>query len=91
MINARGMNTMASGSLMPKPVLDAIAVAVAECLDVEFINDCVFKPKGIVVHVSSDGLMPGGGGAKVGNEKCKMQNDEICLTLYTANCVLQII
>ena len=26
-VNARGMNTMASGSLMPKPVLDAMSEA----------------------------------------------------------------
>ncbi|MGE3271493.1 MAG: aminotransferase class V-fold PLP-dependent enzyme [Chloroflexota bacterium] len=37
-INARGMNTMASGSLMPQPVLDAIAEAATACVDMEELN-----------------------------------------------------
>jgi D-glucosaminate-6-phosphate ammonia-lyase len=32
-VNARGMNTMASGSLMPKPVLDAMSEAAAAFVD----------------------------------------------------------
>src|SRR4029450_8435209 len=32
-INARGMNTMASGSLMPKPVLDAMTEAAGAFVD----------------------------------------------------------
>jgi L-seryl-tRNA(Ser) seleniumtransferase len=38
MINARGMNTMASGSLMPQPVLDAIAEAATAFVDMEELN-----------------------------------------------------
>ena len=38
MINARGMNTMASGSLMPQPVLDAIAEAATMFVDMEELN-----------------------------------------------------
>jgi L-seryl-tRNA(Ser) seleniumtransferase len=37
-INARGMNTMASGSLMPQPVLDAIAEAATAFVDMEELN-----------------------------------------------------
>src|SRR5581483_1320654 len=37
-INARGMNTMASGSLMPPPVLDAIAEAASAFVDMEELN-----------------------------------------------------
>ena len=37
-INARGMNTMASGSLMPKPVLDAMAEAASAFVDMEELN-----------------------------------------------------
>jgi uncharacterized pyridoxal phosphate-dependent enzyme len=37
-INARGMNTMASGSLMPRPVLDAIAEAATAFVDMEELN-----------------------------------------------------
>jgi uncharacterized pyridoxal phosphate-dependent enzyme len=38
MINARGMNTMASGSLMPQPVLDAIAEAATAFVDMDELN-----------------------------------------------------
>jgi L-seryl-tRNA(Ser) seleniumtransferase len=37
-VNARGMNTMASGSLMPKPVLDAMSEAAAAFVDMEELN-----------------------------------------------------
>src|SRR5215211_9474408 len=37
-INARGMNTMASGSLMPKPVLEAMAQAAMAFVDMEELN-----------------------------------------------------
>lgn len=37
-INARGMNTMASGSLMPQPVLDAIAEAASSYVDMGELN-----------------------------------------------------
>ncbi len=37
-INARGMNTMASGSLMPRQVLDAIAEAATAFVDMEELN-----------------------------------------------------
>jgi L-seryl-tRNA(Ser) seleniumtransferase len=37
-INARGMNTMASGSLMPKPVLDAMAEAAGAFVDMAELN-----------------------------------------------------
>jgi L-seryl-tRNA(Ser) seleniumtransferase len=37
-INARGMNTMASGSLMPKPVLEAIAEAATAFVDMAELN-----------------------------------------------------
>jgi L-seryl-tRNA(Ser) seleniumtransferase len=37
-INARGMNTMASGSLMPKPVLDAMTEAAAAFVDMAELN-----------------------------------------------------
>jgi len=37
-INARGMNTMASGSLMPQPVLDAMAEAASAFVDMEELN-----------------------------------------------------
>ena len=37
-INARGMNTMASGSLMPQPVLDAMAEAATAFVDMEELN-----------------------------------------------------
>jgi len=37
-INARGMNTMASGSLMPQQVLDAIAEAATAFVDMEELN-----------------------------------------------------
>lgn len=37
-INARGMNTMASGSLMPQPVLDAIAEAATAFVDMDELN-----------------------------------------------------
>jgi len=37
-INARGMNTMASGSLMPKPVLDAMAEAASAFVDMAELN-----------------------------------------------------
>jgi len=37
-INARGMNTMASGSLMPKPVLDAMAEAATSFVDMGELN-----------------------------------------------------
>jgi L-seryl-tRNA(Ser) seleniumtransferase len=37
-INARGMNTMASGSLMPQAVLDAIAEAATAFVDMEELN-----------------------------------------------------
>lgn len=37
-INARGMNTMASGSLMPKPVLDAMAEAATAFVDMAELN-----------------------------------------------------
>ena len=37
-INARGMNTMASGSLMPKPVLEAMAEAATAFVDMEELN-----------------------------------------------------
>jgi L-seryl-tRNA(Ser) seleniumtransferase len=37
-INARGMNTMASGSLMPKPVLDAMNEAAAAFVDMAELN-----------------------------------------------------
>ena len=37
-INARGMNTMASGSLMPRPVLDAMAEAATAYVDMEELN-----------------------------------------------------
>ena len=37
-INARGMNTMASGSLMPQPVLDAMAEAATAFVDMGELN-----------------------------------------------------
>ena len=37
-INARGMNTMASGSLMPKPVLDAMTEAAGAFVDMGELN-----------------------------------------------------
>jgi uncharacterized pyridoxal phosphate-dependent enzyme len=37
-INARGMNTMASGSLMPKPVLEAMAEAATAFVDMAELN-----------------------------------------------------
>lgn len=37
-INARGMNTMASGSLMPRAVLDAMAEAATAFVDMEELN-----------------------------------------------------
>ena len=37
-VNARGMNTMASGSLMPKPVLDAMAEAAGAYVDMAELN-----------------------------------------------------
>ena len=37
-VNARGMNTMASGSLMPKPVLDAMTEAATAFVDMEELN-----------------------------------------------------
>src|SRR5688572_24826233 len=37
-INARGMNTMASGSLMPKPVLDAMSEAATAFVDMQELN-----------------------------------------------------
>jgi L-seryl-tRNA(Ser) seleniumtransferase len=37
-INARGMNTMASGSLMPKPVLDAMNEAAGAFVDMAELN-----------------------------------------------------
>jgi L-seryl-tRNA(Ser) seleniumtransferase len=37
-VNARGMNTMASGSLMPKPVLDAMAEAATAFVDMGELN-----------------------------------------------------
>ncbi|MCC7366782.1 MAG: aminotransferase class V-fold PLP-dependent enzyme [Chloroflexi bacterium] len=37
-INARGMNTMASGSLMPRVVLDAMAEAATAFVDMEELN-----------------------------------------------------
>jgi L-seryl-tRNA(Ser) seleniumtransferase len=37
-VNARGMNTMASGSLMPKPVLDAMSEAATAFVDMEELN-----------------------------------------------------
>ena len=37
-INARGMNTMASGSLMPTPVLDAMAEAATQFVDMAELN-----------------------------------------------------
>lgn len=38
-VNARGMNTMAGGSLMPRPVLDAMAEAATEFVDMAELND----------------------------------------------------
>jgi uncharacterized pyridoxal phosphate-dependent enzyme len=38
-INARGMNTMASGSLMPKPVLDAMVDAAGAFVDMAELNE----------------------------------------------------
>src|ERR687894_850680 len=37
-INARGMNTMASGSLMPQPVLDAMQEAATAFVDMAELN-----------------------------------------------------
>lgn len=37
-INARGMNTMASGSLMPRSVLEAMAEAATACVDMAELN-----------------------------------------------------
>ena len=37
-VNARGMNTMASGSLMPKPVLDAMTEAAGSFVDMGELN-----------------------------------------------------
>ena len=37
-VNARGMNTMASGSLMPKPVLDAMNEAAGAFVDMAELN-----------------------------------------------------
>ncbi|MGH7357711.1 MAG: aminotransferase class V-fold PLP-dependent enzyme [Candidatus Rokuibacteriota bacterium] len=37
-VNARGMNTMASGSLMPKPVLDAMSEAATAFVDMDELN-----------------------------------------------------
>lgn len=37
-LNARGMNTMASGSLMPKPVLEAMAEAATAFVDMAELN-----------------------------------------------------
>jgi D-glucosaminate-6-phosphate ammonia-lyase len=37
-VNARGMNTMASGSLMPKPVLDAMGEAAGAFVDMAELN-----------------------------------------------------
>ena len=37
-VNARGMNTMASGSLMPKPVLDAMTEAAGAFVDMGELN-----------------------------------------------------
>ena len=37
-VNARGMNTMASGSLMPKPVLDAMTEAATAFVDMGELN-----------------------------------------------------
>jgi D-glucosaminate-6-phosphate ammonia-lyase len=37
-VNARGMNTMASGSLMPKPVLEAMAEAATAFVDLVELN-----------------------------------------------------
>jgi uncharacterized pyridoxal phosphate-dependent enzyme len=37
-VNARGMNTMASGSLMPKPVLDAMSEAASAFVDMQELN-----------------------------------------------------
>jgi L-seryl-tRNA(Ser) seleniumtransferase len=37
-VNARGMNTMASGSLMPKPVLEAMTEAASAFVDMEELN-----------------------------------------------------
>ena len=38
LINARGMNTMASGSLMPRPVLEAMAEAATAFVDMAELN-----------------------------------------------------
>ena len=37
-INARGMNTMAGGSLMPRPVLEAMAEAATAFVDLAELN-----------------------------------------------------
>ena len=57
-INARGMNTMASGSLMPPPVLDAMAEAATQFVDMAELNaragEYIARLVGVeAAHVSS--------------------------------------
>ena len=62
-INARGMNTMASGSLMPPPVLDAMAEAATRFVDMEELNTRAGEHIARLVGVEAAHVTSGSAGA----------------------------
>ena len=61
-INARGMNTMASGSLMPKPVLDAMTEAAGASVDMGELNARAGAHIARLVGVEGAHVTPGSAG-----------------------------
>ncbi len=62
-INARGMNTMASGSLMPKPVLEAMAEAATQFVDMSELNARAGEHIARLVGVEAAHVSSGSAGA----------------------------
>jgi L-seryl-tRNA(Ser) seleniumtransferase len=61
-VNARGMNTMASGSLMPKPVLEAMAEAATAFVDMAELNAAAGRHIARVVGVEAAHVTSGSAG-----------------------------
>jgi L-seryl-tRNA(Ser) seleniumtransferase len=61
-VNARGMNTMASGSLMPKPVLEAMAEAATAFVDMAELNEAAGRHIARLVGVEAAHVTSGSAG-----------------------------
>ena len=63
-INARGMNTMASGSLMPPPVLSAMAEAARAFVDMAELNARAGERIAELIGVEAAHVTSGSAGAR---------------------------